>query len=210
MKVLQLTALDGSKWNIPVEVIARNCADYYAPIDFGGDADAALSGILAQFEKDPSEAAEWASNNMNWSDVKERAVCVSGPEPINMEDSWMEGEKRVVDVPDAPAECGESDATPLRWYQRGALSIANADALKPSLVIRAVAEQPRVLFSIRADGRVELGDDVTPDEAARAFWDNVRLMGARMGIAVGAQDDAAGKVRALEAGNRPLVAETQS
>lgn len=236
MKVLQLTALDGSKWNIPVDVIARDHAAYYAPIDFDGDVERSLrDGTLPLFAEDEFEVREWASNNMNWSDVKAHAVLVSGPEPVNMEDSWMEGEKRVVDAPDAPrysgdglkpvfgtetahalavAPCitssGQPDLSKLKdalaqAKERGAFGRLVIDSphtsfspvtvgnpvLRPSLEFIAAADNPRMLFAIHNDGRVEIGEGVSLDEATRAFWDNVKQMGERMGIAIGRHGDAA-------------------
>ncbi|MDF0506565.1 hypothetical protein POK33_38085 [Burkholderia cenocepacia] len=189
---MQLTALDGSKWNIPVEVIARDHAAYYAPIEFDGDVERSLrDGTMPIFADDEFEVREWASNNMNWSDVKAHAVLVSGPEPVNMEDSWMEGEKRVIDVPEAAGYAGsglpklKADSVTIDAPGTSVFAEVTIANLRPSAVFRVSTEQPQTLFAIHNDGRVEFGEGVTLDEAARAFWDNVKLMGERMGINVG-------------------------
>lgn len=64
---------DGSKWGVPVEVIARNRAAYYAH-EFDGDVERSLKeDTLPLFESDDYDVEDWASNNMNWSDVAQHA-----------------------------------------------------------------------------------------------------------------------------------------
>jgi hypothetical protein len=81
MKVLQLTALDGSKWNIPATVIADSYKAHYGPDE----------------EPDDGDLIEWAGNDMNWSDVREHAVQVKGADALDMEDSWNEGDFEIAD-----------------------------------------------------------------------------------------------------------------
>jgi hypothetical protein len=80
MKVIELTALDGSKWHIPAALVAASYSAYYK-----GDAP------------DDSELTDWAQNNMNWSEVKTHSVQVEAPDENNMEDSWANGEMEVVE-----------------------------------------------------------------------------------------------------------------
>jgi hypothetical protein len=50
------------------------------------------------FEEHPGEIAEWAVNQMNWSDVQawaKRAPDRKWP-PMNWEFGWMNGEKEIV------------------------------------------------------------------------------------------------------------------
>lgn len=83
-----VTMPDGSRWAVPVEVIAISRAAHYVD-EFGGNMARSLEeDTLPLFEKHPSECADWAKNNMNWDDVKERAIRVHEPQP---EPDWQEG-----------------------------------------------------------------------------------------------------------------------
>jgi Zn finger protein HypA/HybF involved in hydrogenase expression len=88
MKALQLTALDGSKWNIPATVIADSYKAHYGPDE----------------EPDDGDLIEWAGNDMNWSDVREHAVQVKGADACDMQDSWLEGDFEIADAPDMAAQ----------------------------------------------------------------------------------------------------------
>jgi hypothetical protein len=91
MKVLQLTALDGSKWNIPATVIADSYKAHYGPDE----------------EPDDGDLIEWAGNDMNWSDVRDHAVQVKGADALDMQDSWNEGDFEIADTHDFPARAAE-------------------------------------------------------------------------------------------------------
>jgi hypothetical protein len=75
-KTLQVSFSDGSLWDIPVEVIARDWAAWYAK-DYGGDVERSLrEDTLPLFEEDAFEILDWATNEMNWSDVVPKTVIV--------------------------------------------------------------------------------------------------------------------------------------
>ena len=87
---------DGSKWSVPVEIIARNRAIEYAD-EFGGDIERSLAeDTIPLFKGDPYEIEDWAANNMNWIEVSNYAVMVSGPDAANFQDGWINGEKEVI------------------------------------------------------------------------------------------------------------------
>lgn len=75
MKTYKITMNDGSVWAVPVMVIAMDKAQYYAKID-NVSVDDALEEVLQEFYEDHAEIADWAKNNMDWSDVKDSAICV--------------------------------------------------------------------------------------------------------------------------------------
>lgn len=82
---------NGERWSVPVMVIARDRAKYYAENDddFMGDFDKSLNeDTIPLFESDTYEIADWAQNNMNWSDIKAHAVKVGDAE-IDMQDEWV-------------------------------------------------------------------------------------------------------------------------
>jgi len=86
------TMPDGSKWAVPVLVIAKNRAKAYAH-EYGGDESLSLSeDTKPLFESDDFEIEDWAQNNMNWSDVKESATMITGPTPVDFDEGWMNGE----------------------------------------------------------------------------------------------------------------------
>ena len=75
MKMLVLQMPDGSEWGVPVEVIARNRAEHYKS-EFGDDVERSLAEDTMPLFEDDYEIEEWASNNMNWQDVK---GCATSP-----------------------------------------------------------------------------------------------------------------------------------
>ena len=73
MKELHVTTRDGAVYAIPVEVIAKDRAAWYA-VEFGGNVELSLrKDTLPLFEENPGEIIEWAVGNMNWSDVVDHA-----------------------------------------------------------------------------------------------------------------------------------------
>jgi hypothetical protein len=119
MKVLQLTALDGSKWNIPATVIAESFRRHYGENE----------------EPDDGDLKEWAGNEMNWSDVSEHAVQVKGADKVDMQDSWNEGDFEITDVIQTAARDAE------RTAPRPANVNDVAAAIQPFAHIALVAEQ---------------------------------------------------------------------
>lgn len=96
-KELHITMPDNSVWAVPVQLIATNRADYYAP-EFGGDIHRSLvEDTLPLFRSSDYEIEDWASNNMNWSDVQHAARCVT-PGNVDYDDGWANGEKSVKDI----------------------------------------------------------------------------------------------------------------
>lgn len=80
------TMPDGSKWAVPVSVIAGHRAKHYAH-EFGGDIEQSLAEDTGPlFDEDEFEIEDWASNNMNWEDVKSSAVLVE-----NLNSDYQEG-----------------------------------------------------------------------------------------------------------------------
>ena len=78
---------------VPVGVIARDRAKYYASRDFGGDIERSLSEDTMPLFQNVNEIHEWASNNMCWSDVVYYAIILydQRQEP-DYENEWINGE----------------------------------------------------------------------------------------------------------------------
>lgn len=87
-RYLTLTLDDGSVYGVPVDVIARNRAENYKD-EFANDLTRSLiEDTVPLFESDKGEIVDWAANNMNWSDVKDHATQLRGPDPIDFEEVW--------------------------------------------------------------------------------------------------------------------------
>ncbi len=94
---LRVTMPDGSKWEVPVLVIAMDRAKYYAGKDFDGDIDQSLKeDTIPLFESDSYQVEDWASNNMNWSEVEKDAVKVVISD-VDYQKGWVNGDTEIVD-----------------------------------------------------------------------------------------------------------------
>lgn len=95
-KYMTVEMPDGSKWGVPVEIIARNRAAHYAN-DFGGDIDLSLSeDTIPLFESNNYEIQDWAVNNMNWSDFDGHQIKLSEAKPPDFQEAWLSGNKGLV------------------------------------------------------------------------------------------------------------------
>jgi hypothetical protein len=98
MRMMTVQMSDGSKWGVPVQMIAVNRATHYAP-EFGGDVERSLNeDTLPLFEDDDYEIKDWAVNNMNWIDFDGHQVKIAGAPAPDFQDGWMSGDKAIVDV----------------------------------------------------------------------------------------------------------------
>ncbi len=94
---LRVTMGDGSKWDVPVEVIARNRAEHYKR-EYGHDVERSLKeDTLPFFARDAWEIEDWAANNMNWEDVRNHAERVTKPREPDYQEGWCNGEKKIVE-----------------------------------------------------------------------------------------------------------------
>lgn len=95
-KYLRVSMPDGSKWDVPAILVAKNRAEHYK-----GEFDGSLEKSLAEdtiplFEEDDYEIEDWAVNNMDWSDVSSEAFLVEDPEVADFEDGWSNGDKEII------------------------------------------------------------------------------------------------------------------
>jgi hypothetical protein len=101
-KYLRVTMPDGSQWDVSVSEIARDRASYYAEQDTGAKAgDKFAKVFMKEYNytmKNDDELMDWATNNMNWSDVSAFAQKVE-PRKLSAEEfqeGWLNGEKVIV------------------------------------------------------------------------------------------------------------------
>lgn len=98
-KMLLIEMPDRSKWGVPVEVIARHRAAYYAG-KFDGDIERSLAeDTLPLFDADDFEIRDWATGNMDWADVQPHAALVSPAPPTDYEAGWLNGKTHVAEMP---------------------------------------------------------------------------------------------------------------
>lgn len=92
----EVTMPDGSKWVVPVRVIALNRAKHYAH-KFGGDVERSLNeDTMPLFRSDDYEVKDWACNNMDWEDVVLFAQRVEDAPPPDYQEGWVNGKHRVI------------------------------------------------------------------------------------------------------------------
>lgn len=85
---------DSSERAIPVTLIAMHRASHYAD-EFNGDLTKSIDEDTRPcFEADDYEIRDWASNNMDWEDVKEWSILVSEGN-VDFGKGWINGEYRV-------------------------------------------------------------------------------------------------------------------
>lgn len=92
-KELVITMPDGSRWSVPVDVIARNRAESYAD-EFDGDVERSLAEDTVPLFAIEHEVKDWAAGNMNWEDVAPHARMVS-PGECDYQEGWVNGEKEL-------------------------------------------------------------------------------------------------------------------
>jgi hypothetical protein len=89
------TMPDGSKWAVPVSIIAGDRAKAYAH-EFGGSVEKSLSEDTGPlFDADAFEIEDWAQNNMNWDDVKAYAVRIENTK-CDYQEGWVNGAHEVL------------------------------------------------------------------------------------------------------------------
>ena len=97
-KLMTVQMPDGSKWGVPIEMIARSRATHYAS-EFDGDIERSLAeDTLPLFEKSDYAIEDWAKNNMNWSDFDGHQVKVEDAPTPDFQEAWMNGETGYVDA----------------------------------------------------------------------------------------------------------------
>jgi hypothetical protein len=92
--IIEMT--DGTMWEIPAKVIAENRANYYKH-EFGDSLEKSLKeDTIPLFLQDNYEIRDWASNNMNWSDVKAFARRKElKQKDYDNDDAWVNGAYRI-------------------------------------------------------------------------------------------------------------------
>ncbi len=90
-------------FDVPAKLIAEDRASHYAKLDHERDGEdyeetfkKEVEWVMA--EESGFELYDWASNNMDWSDVKDQAIRVEREKPkVDYEREWSNVQKEVVD-----------------------------------------------------------------------------------------------------------------
>jgi len=85
---------DGSEWDVPAKDIAR---DYASQFEDSESQDRYGQIQMEAILRDDDALIDWAENNMNWEDVQEVAVQVKGPEDVEYQEGWVNGDKEVIE-----------------------------------------------------------------------------------------------------------------
>jgi len=95
--IYRITMPDGSKWDVPVKVIAENRAHYYAHQDGKTYSESLEYDTLPLFKATPYEIEDWAADNMNWDDISSYAIRVPETLPtIDWQEGWLNGRKEII------------------------------------------------------------------------------------------------------------------
>lgn len=99
--VMDITMPDGSTWRVPVLVIARHRAKFYAETyeEFGGDEiRSLLEDTLPYFAEDSYKIKEWAADNMNWEDIAVSAYPIQKNSENDFQEGLVNGHKEIVEI----------------------------------------------------------------------------------------------------------------
>ena len=99
-KFLKVTMPDGSKWKIPVRIIAEHRARCYVDNkEFNSLEESLKEDTLPLFEDDEIEIEEWAENCMNWSDVEKYAIQLKNNQMSceDFQEGWINGSKEIIE-----------------------------------------------------------------------------------------------------------------
>jgi len=97
-KMLYLDMPDGRTYVLPVEVIARHRANHYAGSKFNNSfSDSLTNDTIPLFLNSDFEIVDWAQNNMNWADVKDRTFIAERKPPAEckFQEAWVNGDPKV-------------------------------------------------------------------------------------------------------------------
>lgn len=90
-RIYAITTTEGDIWGVPAEVIADNYAKHYESL--GEDYKENFDAMIHWFDTNDYEFADWAKNNMDWDDVKDKAFLVrKGEFYEDFQESWVNGE----------------------------------------------------------------------------------------------------------------------
>ena len=98
---------DGSRWAVPICVIALDRARHYQS-EYNNNVIRSLEmDTRPLFEAQPEAIAEWARDNMDWEEVEPTAIQLRPPGTVDYQYGWTNGRWAIVDE----AEVGDQQVT---------------------------------------------------------------------------------------------------
>jgi hypothetical protein len=91
VKIIELTLDNGEIWEIPLEFVARNRAEYYKSKN---EEDFNYQEEIDFIMEDNYEGIDWLQNNMDYEDFKE-VIVIKKVE--NKEIDWINAEASIID-----------------------------------------------------------------------------------------------------------------
>ncbi len=89
-RIYAVTMNNGDIYGVPAEVIADNYAKYYESRGEGYQEN--FDAMIGWFDTGEFEFADWAKNNMDWDDVKDKAMLLEkAPQQFDFQEGWVNG-----------------------------------------------------------------------------------------------------------------------
>lgn len=89
--IYAITMPNGDVYGVQAEAIA----DYYASYcqrEYDEDYYENYDAMMSWFQKGDYKFADWTKNNMDWNDVKDKAVLLKkNEETVDFQDGWVNG-----------------------------------------------------------------------------------------------------------------------
>lgn len=90
IRIYAVTMSNGDIYGVPAEVIADHYAKYYE--SQGENYHDNYDAMIGWFDAKCFEFADWAKNNMDWDDVKDKAfLLLKAEQKVDFQDGWING-----------------------------------------------------------------------------------------------------------------------
>jgi hypothetical protein len=86
---------DGTHWDIPIRVIAKHRALFFASHYDNDSTRSFTEGTTPMFEQHSYEIANYARNHMTWDDVKAHAIQAIELKDMSYETGWVRGKHKI-------------------------------------------------------------------------------------------------------------------
>lgn len=97
-KFIRVFFSNGEVYDVPAEIIARERTNYYAIEVDGHEENSPEWKEEFEFSMSSSyELEDYMSNNMNWSDIKDKAILVEEESEFDYDQDFINAEKEIVE-----------------------------------------------------------------------------------------------------------------
>lgn len=95
-KVIRVEMGDGSKWDVPAEIVANDRAAHFTTYQSGIEKGNSFKQEKEFALQDNEALLDWAENNINWKDIGPHAKRVKTG-TIDYQEGWVNGHKEVIE-----------------------------------------------------------------------------------------------------------------